>query len=1121
MAATQDRHSIREVFAKMSTRTKRIAAGVAGATAVTAALVIATASAASTVGVKVVDPSYPDGTIAIADKATESNYDIYPTGSAATSYDTTEFAGRLWADKSVYAPNDGNDNLGEVTTINLADPNRDLDGDPAEQSYTKAGEFNVQKSASGTFLTSISLLSSSLTTELYEPVPLDIVLVLDKSGSMKVYNGYSDPVQTEPTSLKDSDPSDVDQDKRYFILEYENLEAEALDEADPGSQTKVYKQIRNTATDSTGRYFTNVDNGNYQRYYFTTDVSLNGKKYTGNDNTNENYRWATLYRRDQEPSRMTNLNTATKDFLETIAANNTELAEMGYTKESMSRVSMIAFSGSYYSQNAGTYVSDSYQLKNSDKTAYGYSVDSKTNIVTLFTTYTNDGSTEGTASVSHATDIIDGNNGNPGFKANGSTAADYGLTLAESVFEGDVYQANDYGNANRAGTTAGAEKNGARANAKKVIVFFTDGNPKHAKGNAPTDFSGMVAEKTIKIAEQLKDQDILIYTVAVMNQAEAGDMTLNANIYLNGVSSNYSGANPTNGQDNPVSGFVPPASNTWTPNQTTWYGSNQGYFLVAREGERSISDAFKEIAVAISSGGGEDSTTTGRDGNTAVTVTDYMEFKGLDGMLYGTSAETTQFYAPGTQEQYAKRATVQRDDRSATESVYTMSYQVDSALLSPPEGQEQVNLNIITVQVTRSTDPKVGDTVTIKVPPELIPSIRYNVKEQREDGGVITTTTTRTNVDPLRIFYSVGPKATTLSNVISQLEDQALRDPDALNESDKQTSAYRSFVADAAAYGSGNAYSLYNNLKPSDGATKGTTTVTMTLSKTNPYYFYTENEPLYVKLGEGDNAEYKPATSSNYTSGDKLYVRHKVWTVGTGGAEDTYYEWTGTRQLNSDTGAYYIPAETIKTEDQDYTSAHFAKDSADGTVIGNHTETATDYLNTVFDGTIRDTAGNYSAIIYLGNNGRLDIPVYGTLSVSKEFSADTGFDLPANATASFTLKLYGDGGTALSGNYPAIIRDSEGHPVDHETHAKLNTTEAALFEVNNNYSFTLRDGETLRVTGLPDGATYEVVETGQTGYKATVTNNDGTVNDTFARNDSSHTAPATPASTPDQGGGGE
>lgn len=1060
-----------------------------GAVAVAAAVVVAAATMSISVsadeGIYLTAEGYPAGTTAIADESTVNSYTTFPTGIVDTSYNSTQYAGRLWTDKTVIVPTDEDDPslTGTTAVIPLADSTRDLDGDGGSAS---PGQIEVDKTDSGVFLTCISALSSSLSTRLVEPVPLDIVMVLDVSGSMNIYNNYTLYTEaTAPSSIVNTAPSDRDQDRRYFIYE--------------GGE---YKQVRSTVTDNGNRYYYNVVNGTYARYYYTTDEALDGTQY-GN---NSNYRYARLYRRYGGPSRISDLRDATNEFLDTISTNNSTLANLGYTTDSMSQIAIVAFSGPYNSQSQ--WPSSSYTLSASDKTAYGIQKSNKTNVVTGFTTYTDDGIT-GTASVNYGHNVVDR------FIANHATAADFGMKLAGELFDGNVTLASDYGNSNRAGTKNGVSILPARKNAKKVVIFFTDGNPKHDGGTAPNDFQGLIAQNTIAFAEELKAEGTLVYTVAMIDGADPNDLSLNVNIYLNGVSSNYTGAyatGGTTGNANSVSGLVPPSANVWTVDPTTWEGSNQGYYLVVG-GETSISDAFAQIASEISSDEGGDSTATGRDGNTALTITDYlgdyMEFKGLDGVLYGTSAETTQFYAPGTQGAYHTQAQVQRDDMSATQSTYTMWIPVPSALLSPPEGEETVNLNLITVKVTRSTDARTGDTVTVTIPPELIPSLRYAVEQQQESGGTVSTTSTRTDADPLRIFYSVGPKANTLSGVISQLEEQALRSENATNESDRQSVAYRNFLASAADDGSNGIYSLYNNT-PTQAA-QGTTTVAMTLAKTNPYYFYVD-EPLYVKTAENPDI-YRKATQYSYTdSGQQLYVLSRYWSVPTGGGTPVetkvYVPWNGTSQwvpqLNPEDGIYYVPEGMPRLEDVVVTNVTVPKGD------GNLTNTATDAFESLFSGAT-DAQGNYVGNQYLGNNGRLDIPIYGTLAVTKNITAGEGFDLPTDPvpSATFTLSLSDAEGHPLTeaNTYRALIRDSSGHPIDPATHATVTSADSAKFYVTNGSTFELRDGETIKITNLPNGATYQVTEDGQAGYQATVTDNTGYTH-TTERGASASTTPA-------------
>ena len=1061
---------------------KRLAA--VGATAVVAvgavaALALGTAVAAE--GLRVDSADYPAGTTAISDASTMDSYKLYPTGDKTTSFDTTEFAGRLWTDKTVVAPANG-DALGATATFGLADGTRDFDPDDD----VPAGTYEVDKTASGTFLTCISALSSSLTTQIEEPVPLDIVLVLDLSGSMRTRNGYSDAVTSGPGSVSADDPNDhntVDNGGSVYCIKEDG----------------VYKQIRHTTTQGGVRYYDQVDGGNFERYYFTTDANLDGTPYGGN----QNYRYALIYKRNQLPSRMTELQDAAAEFLKTIAETNSELASKGYSTDSMSQVAMVNFSATYRTQSG--WVTEPYTPSGNDIQAEGKWDTGKTAIITPFTTYTDEGLT-GTADVDYGVNIVS-RTVNP----TNSTASDYGLKLAQALFDGRVTYVNNYAAADRAGTLAGMNTDPARSGAKKVVIFFTDGNPKHRGNNAPYDFHGQIAEQTINAAEELKEQDTAIYAVAMLNGADPDDLTLNTNIYLNGVSSNYTGANVISSTNTSVLGFIPPAENSWTVDTSTWTGSNQGYFMVVG-GDTSVSDAFKQIATKITSSDAADASGTGRDGNTAVTITDYlgdyMEFKGLDGILYGITADTTKFYAPGTQGAYHEQAQVQRDDASATQSTYTMwpKDPVPSALLSAMHEDgtvDTVSLNLITVKVTRSTDPKTGDTVTVTIPPELIPSLRYSVEQTQEEGQSVQTVVARTDADQLRIFYSVGPKTSTLSGVIGQLEEQALRSENATNESDRQTEAYKKFMEVAAADGQDGIYKLFGNRPPETaGTAEGTTAVAMTLSTggdtpeaANPFYYYTEDEPLYVKVA-GD--EYAPATSSNYADGTTLYVRHRVWTVGQTDDQMKYIEFSGTPTQDGD--RYIVTAGSPKVSAGDFTSSTIAKVEPNGGATG----TAAASLVSAF-------AGGSTATQNLGNNGMLSIPVFGTLASTKNITAGAGFDLPTDPvpSASFTLTLKSAEGTALAqqNTYRALIRDANGHPVDPTTHAQVTSADSAKFYVVDGSTFELRDGETIKVTNLPDGATYGVREAGQAGYAATVTNNDGTKQE-FARGVDANTAPA-------------
>ena len=72
---------------------------------------------------------------------------------------------------------------------------------------------------------------------------------------------------------------------------------------------------------------------------------------------------------------------------------------------------------------------------------------------------------------------------------------------------------------------------------RKVVVFFTDGEPNHYSG-----FDGDVAAKAVNNAHSMKQNETLIYAIGMMDGANPSDTSTDFNKYMNGVSSNYPSA---------------------------------------------------------------------------------------------------------------------------------------------------------------------------------------------------------------------------------------------------------------------------------------------------------------------------------------------------------------------------------------------------------------------------------------------------------------------------------------------------------------------------------------------------------------------------------------------------
>lgn len=101
-----------------------------------------------------------------------------------------------------------------------------------------------------------------------------------------------------------------------------------------------------------------------------------------------------------------------------------------------------------------------------------------------------------------------------GIKPSGATRADYGLELAGDITSG-------------------------RADAKKIVVFFTDGKP-----TSYSEFDSGVADAAVTAAKNMKDSKATVYTIGIFSGADpAADPskkgTSDVNKFMHAVSSNY------------------------------------------------------------------------------------------------------------------------------------------------------------------------------------------------------------------------------------------------------------------------------------------------------------------------------------------------------------------------------------------------------------------------------------------------------------------------------------------------------------------------------------------------------------------------------------------------------
>jgi uncharacterized repeat protein (TIGR01451 family) len=152
---------------------------------------------------------------------------------------------------------------------------------------------------------------------------------------------------------------------------------------------------------------------------------------------------------------------------------------------------------------------------------------------------------------------------------------------------------------------------GTRADAKQVVIFFTDGGP--TKYNTP--FEDECAQDAVSVAKELKASGKTVYSIGVVSGADPSDTTkLDINKFLNAVSSNYPNATAEY-----------KSQYDWGWKYVTTFdlgeGGNNGYFRAATDAD-ALDKIFEEIQK-------EETTTYGFTGvSIEDTLSEYVELSG-------------------------------------------------------------------------------------------------------------------------------------------------------------------------------------------------------------------------------------------------------------------------------------------------------------------------------------------------------------------------------------------------------------------------------------------------------------------------------------------------------------
>lgn len=480
-----------------------------------------------------------------------------------------------------------------------------------------------------------------------------------------------------------------------------------------------------------------------------------------------------------------------------------------------------------------------------------------------------------------------------------------------------------------------------RSDAKKIVIFFTDGTP-----TTQSEFSNGVASDAISAAKAMKDAGASVYTIGIFDGANPNadvNATSNENKFMQAASSNYPAAAYTYTQ-------------YWLSGEWKWNFGNRAEgsdFYKSASSASELSKIFEDISKEIVKGAGYP--TDAREG-----------FEMSDGYVtfddsLGSYMQVDAFKAVVVNNHVFSDVT-----KAPTDTADTYTFAGTTEL-----NGKTVSLGNIVITVTKSSDVATGDKVQVKVPAGLIPLRNFNVNET---AGTMTVSDTY----PLRVFFTSSIK------------------PDALALVANPDEAMVKYIAANTENGKVNFYA--NAFTP--GAALGDTVSSFNPSKGNAYYYFTHDTPIYT-----DEACTQPATRGVIGAGGTYYYQNHFFAMGEGGAAVSQTEVVsfpyGTAEQFSGALAYdasgnaYFKAGTARLT---YIN-ELVKPKAE-----NVTGTATDVLNPKWNSETSTSAAT-TVIPHLGNNGKLSVEIPGTLAVSKTLDMPEGFDAAAYADKSFDFEL--------------------------------------------------------------------------------------------------------------------
>ena len=554
--------------------------------------------------------------------------------------------------------------------------------------------------------------------------------------------------------------------------------------------------------------------------------------------------------------RIVALKRAANSFIDTIATQNEKIEDAGKQHQ----VAIVKFAGKKNNDKVGN---DTYR---DGRYTYNYS-QTMQGLTTC--------SVDGAKSLKKTIDSI---------APAGATRADYGLQLAEDISSN-------------------------RADAQKIVVFFTDGSPTSSNGFEPE-----VAKDAINTAKTIKSGGATIYTIGIFSGAKPSDNptnndTSNANKFMHAVSSNYPNASSS------VSyGFFGVVD--WSVN----FGDSvaDATYYKSATSASELEKIFEEISGSIIQAGYPTEVHGGYGEHKSGYITftdelgDFMQVDNFASVVY--NGET--FTNPA---------------KSTKGNVDTYKFTGAAANL------------VITVQHVGKGELQTGDIVTVKIPASLIPLRHFKITD-----GVLTVDDT----EPIQVNYTSSVKKDALDNLFTPENVTGLK---AYIEGNTTTAEGGSKTVNfyANKWNVGDLGDTIANFEPAD---------------TNRYYYFQKQTPIYVDEDCTQPAKDSLAADSIYYYKDEFEAKgadgkaeSRTAVIGFTGGHAASFKGAIVREASGNLSFSKGTARLAFIDELRTTKESVGK---------NLTGTAADVLNPKWNDTSAKSSAT-EVDVHLGNNGKI------------------------------------------------------------------------------------------------------------------------------------------------------